>query len=74
MTAQLAVGLAILLTAIGLGVMLYRAGGKGNEATTLKKEADGDEIFEKRGEDWDYAGGLLGHANIRMRKPPRDPK
>ena len=68
MTADLAIGLAILLVLVGVAIWIHKAGGYKVRAKVAEQENKDREEFEKRGEEWDDMGGVAGIVKRRMQR------
>jgi len=70
-TPELAIGLAILLTIVGVVVWIYKAGGDRADKSHLKKKVKASEKFKRLGEKWNKMGGLGGAVRDKLRKSKR---
>jgi len=70
-TPELAIGLAILLTLVGVVAWIYKAGGDRADKKTLKERVKANVKFKKLGEKWDKMGGLGGAVRDKLRKSKR---
>ncbi len=68
MTADLAIGLAILLTLVGIAVWIYKSGGDNVKKKVLEKKVKAQKAFKKAGEKWNAGGGMSGAVKRGMRR------
>jgi hypothetical protein len=67
-TPELAIGLAILLTLVGIAIWIYKSGGDNAVKKNLKKIIKSNKAFKKAGEKWNSMGGLGGRVRDKLRK------
>ncbi len=68
MTANLAIGLAILLVVVGIAIWIYKSGGDNAKKNALKEKVKATKAFRKAGEVWNAAGGMAGAVKRGMRR------
>ena len=68
MTADLAIGLTILVVIAGMCIWLYRAGGFKVRAKIAEQVIKDKEKFDELGEEWDDRGGLGGIVVRRVQR------
>jgi hypothetical protein len=71
MTPELAIGLAILLTLVGVAAWIYKSGGDNAKKNAFKEKIKANKVFKKAGEKWDSMGGVGGAVRDKLRKSKR---